>query len=208
MSQIGIINSALIKIGESPLSTNDGSRRAVFAFSQYDPERQVLLRSYPWNFARKRATLAASLSAPLFGFSKQFELPNDCLQFRGLFDEAEPLQNITTGRAAYAVEGRHLFTNTEAASIYYTADITDASVFDPNFADALTWKLASTLAYSLTTGVQAAQLAAEGFQRAIRQARVANAIETQPEVIQASEWVDSHLGYRGMARPGPIVGGF
>jgi hypothetical protein len=207
MSQIGIINSALIKIGESPLSTNDGSRRAVFAFSQYDPQRRVLLRSYPWNFARRRAVLATSLTPPLFGFSKAANLPNDCLQFRGLFDTDEPDQNITTSRYPFAIEGKRLLVNHDAPSIFYTADVTDTSLFDPTFSEALAWKLAMTVGYGLTAGPQMLELAAAGFREAIREARVANAMETQPEIIQASQWVDSHWGYRGRARPGPISGG-
>lgn len=209
MPQLSIINSALIKISESPLSTNDGSRRAVFAFGQYDALRRALLRSYRWNFAMKRAFLAPTLTPPLFGFGKKCELPNDCLQLHGVFDTSEPDQNYTTGRFAHRVEGRSLLVNLDAPGIFYTADIDNTSLFDPLFAEALAWKIAADLAYALTTGPQAAQAAQQGFAMAVRDARFANAIEGTPEVIQASEWVDSHYGARGrFNRIGPVTGGF
>jgi hypothetical protein len=207
MSQIAIINSALIKISESPLSSNDGSRRAVYAFSQYDPLRKALLRSYRWNFAMKRVFLAPQITPPVFGFGKKCELPNDCLQLHGIFDTSEPDQNYTTGRFPYRVEGRNVLVNLEAPGIFYTADVTDTAQFDPLFSEALAWKLAVDLAYPLTTGPQGAQLAQQGLALALRDARFANAIEGTPEVVQTSEWVDAHYGARGrFTRIGPVLG--
>lgn len=194
MADLGIINSALIKISESPLSANDGSRRAVFAFSQYDRLRQALLRGYNWNFAMRRAVLATSPTAPLFGFRKRAELPNDLLHLRGVYSSGEPQQNYTTADIPHRVEGGFLLVDSDAPQIFYTADLMDSGAFDPLFSEALAWRLALDLSFALSTGPNMAQVAERGFAFALREAKVANSIEGTPELIQASEWVDSHFG--------------
>ena len=61
-SDIGIINGALSKLGEVPiLAVTDNTEPGRLANRTYNDIRDALLREFPWNFAIKRASLAADL---------------------------------------------------------------------------------------------------------------------------------------------------
>ena len=92
-SETAIANSALAKIGaKSILSLDDDSREARLMKQQFAPLRDMLLRSHPWNFAIKRLELAASSTAPIFGFDNRFVLPVDYLRVLEIDSEDQEWQ--------------------------------------------------------------------------------------------------------------------
>ena len=81
ISDVAIANLALQKLGSghiTSLSQDDPSARAVNAC--YEQIRDMELRKHPWNFARKRTTLAPDATTPSFDFDYAFPLPSDCLR--------------------------------------------------------------------------------------------------------------------------------
>ena len=76
----------------------------------FPQQRRATLRGHPCNFAIKRVQLAASATAPIFGFSKAFDLPADYIRFltrHGDFlGEAFVWQGAT--REQPAVTGAHM----------------------------------------------------------------------------------------------------
>jgi len=206
-SETEIVNSALIKIGEATItSLQDDREQAQVAARQYPLKRDELIRSFQWNFAVARTTLAPEAQAPAFGFSSQFLMPTDALRIISLWDETVDDRNYTGTRMDWKVEGRLILANANTLSIFYLRRVTNVLEFDPMFAEALAWSLAADLAYALSTGPQMLQQTREGFNQAIRQARLADAIETKPEVLQSSEWLEArhHRSSRG-PREGPVV---
>lgn len=212
-SEVQIVNSALTKIGEERIVSLEDERKAArSAAHQYPIVRDRLLRQFFWNFAIRRATLAEISEPPAFGFTRQYALPDDYLRVIGIYDERERVENYTSSRAPWKVEGnRFLFTDTdvsesdtEVVQIFYIARVTDVSLFDANFSEALALKLAVDLAYDLSTGVERVADLESLFQAAIREARIADAIEGTPEVVTASDWIDSRFFYNGPPRIGPV----
>lgn len=193
-SDVSIINSALIKIGEATItSTGQSNKAARIAKVQYPIKRDELLRMYRWNFAMARAILAPESTAPEFGFSYKFLVPTDCVEVVGLFDDNEPQQNYTSSRTPFKVEGKYILADDDTLYVFYRKSVTDPTQFDAQFVEVLAWSLALDLAYDLTLDETTVARCDKGLEKAIKAAKVSNAIEGTPEMIQASEWLDSRF---------------
>lgn len=205
-SETEIVNSALIKIGEATItSLQDDREQAQLAARQYPLKRDELLRSYRWNFAVSRQTLAPEAQGPDFGFTNRFLMPTDTIAVISIWDETLQDRNYTGSRDAWKVEGRYILANADSLPIFYIRRVTSVLEFDALFSETLSWFLAYDLAFALSTGPQMVSQAFEGYQRALRQARFADAIETKPEKLESSEWLEArqHRGALG-PRIGPV----
>lgn len=205
-SQVEIVNNALVEIGEATITSIDQNTRAARAAKRvWDNVRREMITRYRWNFAKKRAVLAPDTATPAFGYTNQFTVPTDFLQLIGVYDSVEDQRQLTTSRQAYAMEGNKILWDGTALYIFYVANITDTGQFDPLFESALVYKLALRLAYDLSTGDGRTDTLQAFFSEAIKTAKFSNAIQNTPEVIQASEWVDSRAyDNQGPFRAGPI----
>jgi len=204
-SETEVVNSALAKIGEDPITSLLENRRAArFAGRQYPLIRDALLRRYRWNFAIGRVTLAPEATAPDTGFTNKFMFPPDALKIIGIFDENELQQNYTASRIPHKIEGKFVLTDDDTLPLIYIKRVTDVSQFDALFVEALAWKLAIDLSYPLTTTKKTREDAVIGYKDAIKEATLADAIEGSPEVIEASEWTDSR-SLNAPLRIGPVV---
>ena len=207
-SEVEIVNSAFVKIAEDAIvGLTDDSKRARTANRQYPLKRDALQRRYRWNFCIKRDTLAPDSVSPPFGFESRFLLPADYNSFIGMFDAEEPDTNYTSSTIPFKVEaGRFLHTDGDTAEIVYLAKITDVAQFDSLFVECLAWLLAQDMALALTSGLEYVKLATLGYKDALREAKMAAAFETSPEVLTSSDWLDSRsVTGRGPFRAGPII---
>ena len=205
-SKTEIQNSALVKIAEATISSDGQSGKAAATLKrQYPIQRRYLIRRYRWNFAIERVSLAPEGTKPPFGFENKFLLPPLCLRVLGLYDPVEPLRNYTSSKDPFKVEGRFIHAEGSEIKIFYLQDVTNTTLFDPMFDEALAWLLAADVAFDISSGTGVVTMAREGFGLAISEAKRADAIEGTPEVIQMSEWVDSRQQLRGPFRAGPIL---
>lgn len=139
-TELGIVNSALIKLGVEIISALPGNtRQGAVANEQYAKIRDELLYEHPWNFALKRAALTATLTTPPFEFSYEYNLPNDCLRVWATQFEQD----------FYQVEGNKLYSNYSDLKIRYISKVTDPDLFSPQFCELLSLKLAADLAFLL-----------------------------------------------------------
>lgn len=114
----------------------------------YDVTRRSVLRAFPWNFARYRATLSRNATAPAFGYSDAYSLPNDYLELVFVGDNYDE-DYITQ----YAVEGNQILLDNSAAAslnICYVRDLETVANFDAIFIDLLVAELAIRFANSIT----------------------------------------------------------
>lgn len=202
-SQVEIMNRALVLLGEARITSPSDNVKAARELSAiWDTTRKALLRSYRWGFAMKRDELAALADAPLSQFDLQYQTPADFLRldfvgdwFVGLSlsdyrgsDESEWALAAGTG-ATPVIE-----TNMAAPlSIRYVGDIVNPNAFDALFTEAMAAKLALDAANALTQSAQKEATAGRAFERAIRAAVVANAIERPPVPIADDSWVMARL---------------
>jgi hypothetical protein len=172
-------HSSLITSLETP-ETEEESLGARW----YDATRRSCLRMFPWNFARKRATLSRLPTAPAFGYADAYQLPNDYLQY--VFIGEDPVTDPITD---FVVEGNHLLIDNDGASslqICYIWDIQDVSKFDPIFLMWLVGELAVMFGNSLT-GLNKSIKGMELFRdRWEAKARAKNGQENPPKVVYNS----------------------
>lgn len=183
-SVTAICNRALQLCGSAQRITNitDTTREGRILSPAYDPCRRAELRANPWNFAIKRAQLAADTTAPLFGPSYRFPLPTDCLR---VLVPKNPYPD-------WNVEGRAVVsTDTSPLEIRYVYDVTDPTVFDAMFCELLAYRIALAINIDLSDSTAKQQLLQQGYKAALIEARKVDALESVPEQAADSTWITS-----------------
>jgi|TARA_R110000787_G_scaffold3825_1_gene14674 hypothetical protein len=143
------------------------------------------LRAHPWNFARKRASLAASSTAPAFEYASAFPLPSDFLR---LMSNNGRLG--MTNQDDLQIEAGSILSNDSAPlPITYIARITDPEAFDQLFADLLVARLARDLAEKITQSNSKIEAAQVLYKEARSEARRINAFERPPQLSPIDPWI-------------------
>lgn len=193
-SEVSIANRALQLLGaDSIISLADDTNRARTMALAYEPVRDAELTRYRWRFTLARAQLPALTTAPLFEFAYQYQVPNDMLRLieGGDLTTSADLSDYRSGASAlYSVEGDKILTHIGAPlSIRYIAKITDASLFAPDFAEALSARLADECCERLTQSDSKRQICMEAYKRAIREAKRSNAIQVASQSAADDTWI-------------------
>lgn len=186
-SEVDIANRALQKLGaERIVSLSQDSENARACNLLYDSIRDAELRAHPWNFAIKRAQLAADVTAPAFGPAAAYTLPSDCLRVLPT-DE-----NWNTHD--WKIEGRKILTDDGAPlDVRYICRVTDPNQYDALFIEALACAIAQELCEQLTQSNTKAQMVRSDYTTAIRTARKLNAFENISAEPQTDEWITVRL---------------
>jgi len=150
-TEVSICSNALRILGDDPItSLTDDTERARLCNALYEPSRDAVLRTHPWNFAITRATLAQLSTTPAYEYSYQYALPTDPYCLRVLSME---YQDYIFKIEHLSDSGRVLLTNEGTAKILYIAKVTDTAQFDSLFVNTLTAKLALELSFPVTNSV-------------------------------------------------------
>lgn len=194
----GICNLGLQKLGLDPIVSIDDSVKTARAMkTAYDMVRQNELRAHNWKFAEKDDNLPALSEAPLFDWNFIYQMPTDCLRLRqiagirqslGRIDYRSGLENL------YTIKGRRIYTNlTAPLPIIYTWDVTDTTLFDPNFNEMLACRLARQTCRYLTQNDAAKLDLDKDYKLAKNQALISGALELPPEGIADDSFITSRL---------------
>lgn len=179
-----IANMALRRLGAERVAiiTEDSAQgRAVNDI--FETVRDNVLRAHPWNCAMARAQLAATPTAPLFGYATQYTLPTDpyCLRVWKLYDG-----DVADESIEYKVEGRKLLTDaTGALNLLFISRVTDPEQFDATLTVAIAAAIAEEIAFRLTNSRTAERQMADWAKKALQAARSADAQEGTPDDIVA-----------------------
>ena len=138
-----ISNIALGRIGAAILDDyeTDTSPEAIQCRLHYDQTRKSLLRSFCWNFAKKRATLSASTTTPDHEWTYAYNLPSDFVSLIRVYQSSA---------LSYEVENNQILTDYDELSIKYIANIEDPAEFDELFTEVFILRLALKILPSLT----------------------------------------------------------
>lgn len=148
LSDLEIANAALAYVGASPISTfTDGSPQSQIADRFYEVTRDEVLAVRPWTFALQRVTLTGTTNASGSEWAYSHNLPSDHLRLVQI-DEDE----IETITHKFALEGSKLLSDSASLTIVYVARVTNVSLYSPLFVEALTLKLATKFAPTMTAG--------------------------------------------------------
>jgi hypothetical protein len=184
-SEVEIANRALTELGAKRIaSLTEDSVNGRAINSVYDVLRRAELRKHPWNFAIKRAQLAASATEPLFNRETAFPLPSDCLRL------LPPDPETNWEDMDWQIEGREVITNDSAPlDVRYIWDVTDPNVMDPLFREALAMSIAARLAEQLTQSNAKKADAKDSYKEAIAEAKKINAFENVSAKPPEDSWV-------------------
>jgi hypothetical protein len=189
-SVVQICNLALSHLGAAAIvSLTENSAEGIACNLHYETCRDSVLRDYPWNFATKRVALAELSETPPAGWSHVYSLPTDCLRAREIVNPAgtDPIKFLIESNAAGTA--RVLLTNQAQATLLYTAAVSEVTMFDPLFVDALAWKLASMVCIPLTRDRNIMQMCQTMYINVLAQAQTADANEGQVEPPREADWI-------------------
>ena len=163
MDKIEICNMALSRIGASPIEALTEASEAARKCNQfYEHDRRVVLRRYPWPWATRRVELAAMTDSPQ-DYLYAYRYPADCCYLRKIFAVAPDGHFVPLPDVRYKIvsdeTGLVIYTNEPRVVAEYTADVRDAALFDEMFCEALSWKLAASIALKLTGNEQIISMA-------------------------------------------------
>lgn len=142
-SAVSICSNALLQLGDAPIDSFliDNDRTRLVA-NLYAGKRDKVLRLHPWNCATKRVVLSPDVSAPVFDWAYQFQLPNDWLRtisigLKGSVDD-------------YKLEGRKLLMNTNICRLQYIWRNEVEATWDSLLVEAMTQVMIAALTYPIT----------------------------------------------------------
>lgn len=189
LSRVGIVNDAFAKIGVSRIDDwGEDNEQGRYAEQRFQKVFDALIEAHPWNFAKCRTTLAASLEAPSFGYAYQFELPGGgdivprCLRVLEEYEGNE-----------YIIEGRNLLSDSQTIQIIYLGQITEANItkLTPLFVEALSDRLAADAAYWLLGDMNKEQLMLQRFAASMRAAMYSDATQGTPKSRPLGSWIEA-----------------
>lgn len=142
-TKIKICSDAALLVGSSPVaSITDDTTQARLTLNMFEGVRDEMLRAHPWHFATKRVALSPLVGSPPFGFKFAFNTPADMLKFISVEDPEIGVH--------FKLESRKILANKNAINIIYIFRNEDISTWPPDFIAAVTYELASRIAYPIT----------------------------------------------------------
>lgn len=192
ISAVAIANRALQKLGASRIDSFDQDKpNARSASACYSILRDKLLRSHPWNFAKKRASVAALTDGTTWGSLNRYQLPNDFLR---LLRSVNDGIGGTESPKNWVIESDAIVT-TDAAPLefIYIARITDPAKFDALFIELLATTMAHEMCEEVTASNTKKADLKEDIRELLAEARRTNAIEIPPQEPPEDDWLVARL---------------
>lgn len=194
-SNTEICNLAISHLGSTDeiddLET-DSTPEAAACQRYYEQARAQVLRDFPWPFATKFRTLDLIEEEPTDEWGYSYRYPSDCLILRRILSGSR--NDARQTRVAYRIakddDGKLLYTDMEEALAEYTEDMTDVTLFPPDFVMALSFRLASYIAPRLIAGdpFKLGDRAVKYYFAEIASARAQALNEEQPDEEPLSEF--------------------
>lgn len=187
-SIVSVCNIALDALGENPVVSvfpPDNTKRAIACSRRYDDCRRFILRSHPWNGAKKQGRLAALAAPPQFGYANAFQLPAD---FMRLSDEGLPRNR----RDVWRIYGQALYTDIGAPLDFpYIYDLQDPSIMDPGLVHTVAAMLASEIGMSVTMSSAKVQNALKVLEGKGAMSRLVGSQDGSPVEWDVDIWLES-----------------
>jgi hypothetical protein len=149
ISKVDICNMALSHLGNygsvTDIDAPENDKELLFK-TWYDNSRETLLRNTMPNFAIKRDKVSKEAVAPSFGYSYGYAYPQDCIKLLGI-------GNVEDKRTDFAVEAGIIYVDDdyeEGMPIRYIYNEKDVTKFTADWAELLSWYLASNVCLSIT----------------------------------------------------------
>ncbi len=190
MSKIEIVNRALMKLGEPPISSLNDAQFGRSYEIIYDDMKELLLSSYPWRFSVGIKYLPRLEEK--YGDKYMYRLPSDCLlvlNVRGC--EKTDVRDVSADRiVGYEIANNTIVTYVASGvSVEYVKNVSDDMGGSPLFREALSSKIGAELAMRIKQSTSLKQLLENEFYMLLKQAEANNEIVKDTELLKDSSWV-------------------
>lgn len=200
-TDVSICNMALARIGISSFisSLNEANNEARVCALFFEEVRDRVLRDYPWNFAKKRVTLADA-GTPPSEWAFKYSYPSDCIKARYIVPVG--LRNPRNDQRIQFEVGNEggqkvIYTNQETAELVYTYRVTDPTLFDAMFSSAFAYLLGGEIAMPLSVKYELAKAARDAYRLEVQSAAAHSLDEQQEGPEPVSELITVRDGYSG-----------
>lgn len=194
-SIVQICNIALNHIGQRQITAlNENTQSSRACSLVFDTVRDSVLREHTWNFATVMEQLApiSGESVPVWDYL--YTYPPKCLFVRKVFNSStsdDQLPDEHKEMLTPVTKQKCIATNVETAWIEYTYQVTDPNLYDGAFIDALTYRLAASLAQNIAGNNALAKDMLSFYERIMDRAKLANASEGAPKKNSYSGLINS-----------------
>ena len=156
-------------------SLTEDTKTARIVNQRYPFVRDAVFRAHPWNCLITRVALTADSATPVFGYTKQYSLPNDpfCLRVLQLQDQD----------LVYKVEGRKILANATEIKMLYVARVEDPNEYDQLLIEAISAKLAADICYALVNSANLMVQLNTMYKAKLVEARFVDANEGTPATM-------------------------
>lgn len=188
-TDLDIVNEALTKLGEKTIVQLDPpkDKPSRIANAGFADCRDFVLADARWRFATERKSLPESGTPPIFGFKHAYPIGADVLtvwEVDGEADDDWQIERHLGGRAIYTDASAPLL-------ITATVRVTDLSISDPSFRDALATYCASKWCESITGTLALKDDLLKEYVAKISHARSMNGRQGTPRKTRVSNsWLD------------------
>lgn len=196
-SEVDICNLALAHLGDdatvASLDPPEGSAQAEHCARFYPIARDGLLELHDWKFATRRKRIAL-LSTDTWTWRYAYAAPTDMLKLLAVLPaeagsdaDTQPYEPETSDSGAALI-----LTNTESATLRYTARVIDPTRFSPLFTTALSWHLASMLAGPIIkgdAGAAEAKRCTAVMQAYLSKAATSDANQRKTKLTHSPAWI-------------------
>lgn len=200
-TETGMANGALALIGEPPITSLDDIYRAAARHAKrfFAEERDELLRSRDWQFARTFINPPAGVVCPNPVWAWRYTMPTDCISVQRLgdyesyTDEPDWECPATGDDLTVAIV---LDTNEVAPEVYYTRRVINPAQWDLEFSSLFKVRLAAKLNpligrdKTLTAGLMA-QVEKKADEAEIRDSRERRG----DTVTRSTTWITARWGF-------------
>jgi hypothetical protein len=151
----------------------------------WDLSRRAAIREGSWNFAMRRATPAALVTPPDFGFDFQFQLPAGILRTIEVSAGGRQL-----GAGEYQLEGgRVLCDESGPIEVRYLVDIEEPASWDDAFAQAFALKIALAIGTKIAGSAFPRDQVTRDYDVALAASKRVDAMENPPIEQEESDWI-------------------
>lgn len=156
-SKTEICNMAISHLGSGKEIANidtEQSQEAAACRRFYNISYQAMLTEHDWNFATEFYTLELIETQPTDEWAYSYRYPSDCLKIRRILSGTrnETLDSKVPYKIIKDTVGKLVYTDSDAAEVEITKDISDPSFYPAQFQLALSFRLASYIAARVTGG--------------------------------------------------------
>lgn len=192
-SEVSICNVALSRCGinSSIAALNEDGQEAEICNLHYAEVRDQVLRDAAWPFATRYASLALVEEDPNEDWAFAYRAPTDMLRAIRIIGDVRSERPRVPFKLGSDEAGLLIYTDWADAQLEYTIRITDTSLFSPDFASAVSWRLAMEIATPLTDNPSWSDRAARYYGAAIAMAGSNAANEQAPDPPREAESVEA-----------------